>query len=151
MSGRMLAVLAAGLFLAADNPKDEAVQKEFKQLAGTWKPVSYELDGQKPVTDEQLAMARLTMTADGKIKVAFGDMAILEGATKIDPSKTPKTVDIKFQGGDMDGKTSLGIYELKGDTYRLCRAAPGKERPKEFSSKAGSDHTLVVYQRVQAK
>jgi hypothetical protein len=44
-------------------------------------------------------------------------------------------------------KTALGIYELSGDTYKLCYAPPGKDRPKEFSAKEGTGYTLSVWQR----
>jgi uncharacterized protein (TIGR03067 family) len=36
----------------------------------------------------------------------------------------------------------LGVYELDGDEFRICYAPPGKERPKDFSAKAGTGHRL---------
>ena len=42
----------------------------------------------------------------------------------------------------------LGIYELEGDTFKVCFAAPGKaDRPTEFKSAAGSGHRLLVLKR----
>ena len=70
-----------------------------------------------------------------------------EKAIKIDPTKKPKTIEFTFTEGQLQGKTSLGIYELQGDTFKYCRAAPDKPRPTEFSSKEGSEQTLVVYKR----
>jgi uncharacterized protein (TIGR03067 family) len=125
-----------GWLIAADDANDEAIKKDRAALKGEWKVVSYELDGKKPVSDEQL----------DKVKVT-----IIEGNTTIDPTKNPKTIDTTFTEGDLKGETALGIYELKGDTYKYCRAAPGKERPTEFSSKEGSGHTLVVYKRAKAE
>jgi hypothetical protein len=49
-------------------------------------------------------------------------------------------------GDDGGGK---GIYELNGDTLKSCVASPGKERPTEFSAKAGSGHTLRVFKCVK--
>ena len=39
------------------------------------------------------------------------------------------------------------IYAIEGGRVKYCTAAAGKERPKEFSSKEGSMHTLVVWER----
>jgi hypothetical protein len=39
--------------------------------------------------------------------------------------------------------------ELSGDTLRSCVAGPDKERPTEFTGKAGSGLTLSVYRRVK--
>ena len=49
--------------------------------------------------------------------------------------------------GPGKGKTMLGIYELTGDTYKVCFALPGGERPKEFASKPGSKTMLIVMKR----
>ncbi len=46
-----------------------------------------------------------------------------------------------------DAPPLLGIYEIDGDTFRACFAKPGKERPKDFECKAGSEHTLTVWKR----
>jgi hypothetical protein len=41
----------------------------------------------------------------------------------------------------------LGLYELDGDTWKICSALPGKERPEELTSKEGTGHTLAVWER----
>ena len=45
------------------------------------------------------------------------------------------------------GKTTLSIYEIEGDTLKICSVEPGKDRPTEFSSKPGSGHFLRVFKR----
>jgi uncharacterized protein (TIGR03067 family) len=47
------------------------------------------------------------------------------------------------------GQISLGIYEIAGDDYKVCFAPPGKDRPKEFSSKPGSGYILQVWKRAK--
>ena len=37
----------------------------------------------------------------------------------------------------------LGIYELKGDTLKVCFDPKGKERPTDFTSKAGRMTAVV--------
>jgi uncharacterized protein (TIGR03067 family) len=49
----------------------------------------------------------------------------------IDLTASPKTMDLTFTEGPQTGKTALGIYKVEGDTYRLCRAAPGKPTPAQ--------------------
>jgi hypothetical protein len=41
----------------------------------------------------------------------------------------------------------LAVYELKGDTLRVCWAPLEKPRPTEFASKPGSGYSLVELKR----
>jgi uncharacterized protein (TIGR03067 family) len=68
---------------------------------------------------------------------------------KLNPTKTPKTIDYEFTDGHDKNKTYLGIYEIEGDTLKDCFAPPGDERAKEFAAKVGSNHTLITYRRVK--
>jgi uncharacterized protein (TIGR03067 family) len=69
-----------------------------------------------------------------------------EGTYAVDPTASPKTIDIKLGNGDK-AITILGIYTLDGDTYKVCSALPGKPRPAEFSAKPGSGQGLTVMKR----
>jgi hypothetical protein len=51
--------------------------------------------------------------------------------------------------GQFEGKTMLGIYDLQGDTLRFCFADPGKERPTNFTTKAGDGRTLSVWKKAK--
>jgi uncharacterized protein (TIGR03067 family) len=44
-----------------------------------------------------------------------------------------------------------GIYELDGDTLRMCLAPPGKKRATKLESREGSGLSLEVWKRVKAK
>jgi len=146
-----LSVLAIVFLVAAEDSKDEAIKKELAKMKGTWKAVSLEIDGNKPIPDDMLEKLQCVIDADGKGTVQFDGATILAATNKIDPTKKPKTLDATFTEGDMKGETSLAIYELKDDTLKYCRATPGKDRPTEFSSKPGSGQTLVVYKRAKAQ
>jgi len=39
----------------------------------------------------------------------------MTGTQKVDPTKTPKAIDISDDSGPNKGKTCLGIYEFKGE------------------------------------
>lgn len=134
-----LLVLVAGFLVAADDPKDE-----LKKLEGTWKMVSGEKDG-KTLAEQTIKMAKLVIKGDHH-DVKIGDDN-LKGTHKVDPSKKPKNIDASDTEGPFKGKTVLGIYELDGDNFEVCFAEPGKDRPKEFSTKSGTGHILHVWKK----
>ena len=114
---------------AEDDDGDKA------KLKGTWNIVSFEIDGKKQRTDEELKKFLVTIDADGKITVDLDGKTIVESTSKIDPTKTPKTLDQTFtKGGGGAGKTSLWIYELKDDTLKICATAPGDPRQREHAA-----------------
>lgn len=139
-------VLCAGVSLLV--AADDDAKKDLEALKGNWTVVSAERDGKK-LTDEQLKDVMLTLDGTGKATVKKGDQVLFDGTIKIDPTKKPKALDTtQTSDGENKGKTLLGIYELDGDTLKICTAEPaGKDRPTEFSSKPGSGNFLRVYKR----
>ena len=132
---------------AADGEaKEEAVAKDLQAFKGTWRLSSKEEDGKK-FSEEEIKDVIATNDGSGNISVRRGDKEINEGTVKLDPTKSPRTIDVTFTEGERKGQTVLGIYEIEGDAFRVCVARPGDERPAEFSAKAGSGHILVVYVR----
>jgi uncharacterized protein (TIGR03067 family) len=65
------------------------------------------------------------------------------------PDEKPKAIDLV----DFEGKegAARGIYELTDDTLKICSANPpkNKDRPKEFSSKKGSNQVLMEFKRIK--
>jgi hypothetical protein len=49
--------------------------------------------------------------------------------------------------GPFKGQTAHGIYDLQGETLKICYAVPGAEAPKDFSEKAEGKQLLFVMQR----
>jgi hypothetical protein len=70
---------------------------------------------------------------------------------KLDPAKTPKTVDASIVRGPQKGEVLLGIYSLEGDTLKVCLQMSGQERPTEFTAQAGSGRLYLVSKRMQSK
>ena len=150
LAGLALALLLGGGVLAdeKDGDKGEAVKKEWKSLNGTWEAVRAVVDGKKMPAPKEKATVTVK---DGKYTVRVGEKVASEGTAKIDPTTTPKSIDGTPATGESKGKTFLGIYEVKGDTRRICYAEPGKPRPKAFESKEGSGHRLATYKRAKTR
>src|ERR1051326_7071509 len=140
----LLAVLVLTPLALAKEPPATAEKQELQKFQGTWQLVSAENDG-KVLPEEQVKQIRVVIEGNTHT-VYFGDKAVAEKIEfRIDPTKKPKEVTDTLK----DGKEIRGIYELDGDTLRSCVGAPGKDRPTEFTGKAGSGQTLRVFKRVK--
>jgi len=137
-----LLALAAGLLVAAA-PNDDA-KNDLKKLEGTWVLASGENDGKK-ISADTLKTGQLMIDGD-KHTVKVSDTTY-KGTHKLDPSSKPKTIDITDTEGPFKDKTVLGIYELDGDEFKICYAAPGKDRPKDFSAKEGTGYHCHIWKR----
>ena len=64
-----------------------------------------------------------------------------EASFTLDATQQPKTLDMTPTTGPDKGKAILGIYQLDGDTLKICAAKPETARPKEF--KEGKEAVLL--------
>jgi internalin A len=132
MTRHALAILTAGLLIAADEPKDAAIKKDLELLKGAWVATSYVKDT-KPAAEADLKMLKLTIDGDQASFTKGKD--VRKSTYKLDPTQKPKALDIVMIDGPDKGKTLLGIYEIKGDEFKICLAVLDKPRPKEFAAK----------------
>ena len=139
----LLVLVMVVLWLPA-RASGSAEKEDSKMMEGTWLPVEAELAGQK-FPDEVLKTMKLTMS-DGKYTVKVGEQ-VDEGTVKLEPAAKPKAMDITGTEGPNKGKTILAIYELNGDTLRICYDLAGKKRPTEFKTVKDTQQFLVSYKR----
>src|SRR5207249_10246431 len=142
---RLLIPVIAFLVFVSAAGADDTVKKEMSQLEGAWSMVSGEANGMsmpKETVDTGKRVAK-----DGETTITIGGQVYFKAKFTIDPAKKPKAIDYTMTEGPTKGKTHLGIYELDGDTVKFCFAAPGKDRPTEFTAKEGSQRTLSVWKR----
>jgi uncharacterized protein (TIGR03067 family) len=129
----------------ADGKAD--VEKELKKFQGTWTFTSVETGGKEEPAAEFKGM---TVTFQGdKYTVKKGDEVIQVGTQKLDPSRSPKALDVTVAEGLSKGAVMLGIYEISGDTLKVCFDPEGKKRPTEFKSASGSQTFVAVHKRVK--
>src|SRR5437867_1906304 len=134
-----LAVGASLNSFAAGSPDGDA-----RAVQGNWKPITAELGGQ-PMDDAVLKVISLKLN-NGKYEVFVGEQPD-RGTYTIDSTTDPRSMSITGTDGPNKGKTYPAIYELNGDTLRICYDLSGAKRPTEFKALAGTKLYLVTYNR----
>jgi uncharacterized protein (TIGR03067 family) len=124
----------------ADNFADEAT------VQGTWIPAKAELAG-SDLPDESLKAITLEIVAGSYILTAADEGKSDKGTYTLFADSNPKGLEVKSVAGPNKGKTFRAIYELKGDTMRVCYDLSGTKRPTEFKTAPGTSLYLVTYQR----
>ena len=140
LGGILLTVLTA--VAPADDATDEAIKKDRKQIEGTWRAVTLEVNGNKAM-DEDAKKITVVNGSDGTWSVRVDGKEISKGTSTFNPAKKLKSMDFTPTEGEGKDNQYLAIYELGQKTRKVCIAPVGKERPKEFSSTPGSDFIHV--------
>jgi uncharacterized protein (TIGR03067 family) len=133
--------------------------KDLGLLEGTWNIDSMEW-GAKSLPKElmkgyKFVFAGNKLTWEGAIGIMSkgGMVTALDGAFPcdftIDPGKEPKQIDITLHLKQGD-RTVLGIYEIKGDTLKVCYFATNTgRRPVELSTNDNRSVGLIVLTRAK--
>jgi uncharacterized protein (TIGR03067 family) len=134
----------AALFLCVVTFIHATRADDLKAMEGKWKVETAEVGG-KVIDIEGLRNLVVTITGDHyELMTADGPDA---GTLKLDETAKPKTMDATDTEGSDVGKVIKAIYEITGDTMRVCYAIEGGERPTELATKEGSPWLLVTYKR----
>jgi len=132
-------VFAFGLLIGFAN---SARADDLEKLQGTWK-VEKAVRGGEEMPAERRDKMRLEFKGSKAIPHE-GDRAEDAADITLDEKSKPKGIDIKPPKGEE--KLIKGIYELDGDTLKICFAMEG-DRPKDFSSEAGSKTMCLILKR----
>ena len=117
-----------------------SAKPDLDQVQGEWLPAEMIDNGEK-VPADALAGAKLKIT--GKQFTLQSSDGSYQGKFEIKETNTPKWMDVTLD----DGTEVSAIYDVAGNTIKVCYAQPGSARPTAFKSTAGSDHVLVTYKR----
>jgi uncharacterized protein (TIGR03067 family) len=132
---------------------DTEPKTELAALQGKWVIVGKEFMGKKATKEEikklggEMVIKERTVTqwAD-----EFGEKEIVSKAKFVlDPKAKPRALDLTYTDGVLKGERAPAIYELKGDTLRVCYAMKDEKRPTEFAGKGDGKALLMIYKRVK--
>jgi uncharacterized protein (TIGR03067 family) len=141
--------MTGGLVMAADGPKsDRAADRA--ALQGTWQVVEQQMRGGPGPGDPR---EQQMIFAGETFKLVEGDKVFLSGTFTVDPSRTPRVMEMKVsEGAGTDHAAPVhGIYELKGQELVWCAGEPGSEaRPVKFDTK-GTTNVMIKMKRASGK
>jgi uncharacterized protein (TIGR03067 family) len=140
-------LFAFGIACADDGKKDQ------ERLQGTWKVTEFVMNG-KPMSEDERKGITIIFSGDTMTLMTLTgsphNIGKRDYKFKLDPTKKPSAIETIPQDGPFRGKTGPAIYELRGDTLKLC--IPNKEtteRPKKFEAPEGSNLGLFVLKRLR--
>ena len=119
---------------------------EIGKFQGHWQLTEFELAGGKLSAEEVKALdTTLTIVGNEYTLTVKGGKPVF-GRVAVDPSQSPPTL-VRVETDRKNDLYTWCIYEIKGDTLRLCQDVKGKGRPTEF--KATESTTVVTYKRTR--
>ena len=145
-------------WLCIDQPKVE-LTAEMQALQGTWL-----IDSAKPEPEDSTAQFAAVMLKENvawtflrdELQMAFG--MVQNGRFRRDPvapmtissykvraDQNPKVLTMTEQGSS---EADEAIYEIDGDTLRICLSPKDGPLPKEFSAPQGSGRTLFILKKM---
>jgi uncharacterized protein (TIGR03067 family) len=143
------AALAVAALIAADSAREQANQRELQELAGLWVLKRTEFSDGGVQVGQALTLA---IEPDGAARIISPEEdspASPVSHFQLDPTTNPKQYKLLMEE---NGKkvTKLGVYELEGETFRLCYLNDAGKRPSRISAqkdKGGGDIVLIYRRR----
>jgi uncharacterized protein (TIGR03067 family) len=106
-------------------------KSDHDQVQGTWRAVSGEPSDVIRFTPDDVKHITVTFAGDTATLTVRDDR--VQGTFTVDQTRAPKYMTIT--GGPDDYRGQFGIYQLDGDTLRLCMGDAKMGRPTEFQSR----------------
>jgi uncharacterized protein (TIGR03067 family) len=126
--------------------RDKAVQAEQGLLAGRWKLISVERDGNVGPPADVFA-GQLTLRGE-QLTWLRGEQEV-GGLYSLELRGNPKQITIMYTEGPEAGQSQSGLYKLEGDRLTICLApvdAIGDDLPAEFPTR-GTHNEVTIWQR----
>ncbi len=140
-------------------------QSSSDALQGTWVVIEAEVDGEKraDLVGEQIVIRGEWLNFGAKYPMSDGGYAVDPtqrprhlNLDRHNPQFVPPFVTVAFAPVDFPGVAAnvamittkhLAIYELEGDTLKICGMGKDGQRPRTFATQPGTGQYLVVCKR----
>ena len=139
----LLSLAAVATTTAADPPREG----DLARLQGRWTAQA------GPQRDIQVTLDIDGQQATVGIHTPKGLTFRVHGELRINEKLTPRTLDwVNFTGLDEQDLPDIpAIYELDGETFKVCNGGPNNGRPTEFKPGDGILADVVIFTRSPQK
>ena len=120
----------------AGSTTEPSTRSDDANIQGKWRVVFSE-DSGRSAPPEALRDILFVITKDTMTMEVGGRKQ--ESIYKLEPSTSPKSIDLTT-----NGQTKPGIYDLQGDTLRICLSEKSNVRPTAFDSQPDSVNDVVL-------
>ncbi|HZZ79542.1 MAG TPA: TIGR03067 domain-containing protein [Gemmataceae bacterium] len=128
-------------------PAKEPVSKELQPFQGYWKMTLCDSEAELlDVSQQEVSKCRWTIEGD---EITWGRKGEeWKVRLHVDPSKTPKEIDLTFLSGPLKGQKCLGMYEwggIDGKSFNISIQDPGSNvpRPTRFAFRGGGRTSMI--------
>lgn len=123
--------------------KQSPAASDLDRLQGTWVRIAEQSGGMSRLIPQG---SRLELRISGT-NFFFGTNTSPEAA-RLDPARTPKTIELTPTASENSGKTYFGIYALEDDILMVCSDFhSGVEFPRGFATNLGDNLIIDIYKR----
>jgi uncharacterized protein (TIGR03067 family) len=138
---------ARGISETTTTAQPETASGPATELEGEWAMVSGVLNG--AALNRAMVKWCHRITRGNVTRVVAGPQVLVNASFTLDNSKKPHVIDYVNLDGASKGKFQAGIFELIGDSLKICMSAPGHPRPANFSSKPGDGRSYTTWRLVR--
>jgi len=132
------------LFFANSANAEDTTKTDVAAWQGKWQAISMETDGKQSPADD---LKKISLSVQGTDYTFRNGDFQEHGTYRFLPNTDPRQLDIVVGDGADKGKVYLVIYRVEGDRLTICLRSDNKQRPTQFTGKAGSGQVLEVWQR----
>ncbi len=144
-------------------PKKKEMSLDKEKIQGMWRIITAEVDGvrygegREEMKEDRLVIEKSTFTFSSKERSLLTDPAPIEivATFELENSQSPGSMVFRWKKSS-NGKAvpfaQKAIYELQGDTLRICinSGAMETEVPTDFSANKGSKRACWTFKRTHA-
>lgn len=120
---------------------------DLKALEGTWQLSDLMADPPLPA-DREVMLKEHRWLIKGDVLTMFSGPRVEAYSLTLDPSQTPKAIDLTSFNENEADRTLMGIYSIDQDTLKICLSFGGDaQRPKEMQPAKDLGHIVHVLKR----